>query len=825
MVHTIFQDLRYAARMLRNRPGFTLVAVITLSLGIGANTAIFSVVNAVVLNPLPFPHPEQIVLIRDDLTGRQLEDIGMSVDELKDFQERSGVFDQISAVWSVDANLTGSERPERIELLAVSPNYFSLLGASPQLGRVFGPQDKAEGFAEGVVISDGLWQRLFARDPNVLGRKVYADTDLYTVIGVMPPGFRHPGKTLRNEVDMWGTAGFSANPFPNPTVRGQRMLPGAIGRLKPGLSVQLAQAKLDAFTSELKNQYPKDYPAELGWTVRLLPAREALIGNVRTTLLVLLGAVGVVLLIGCVNIANLLLARASGRRREMAIRLALGAGRRRLIAQLLTESVLLSFIGGVIALGVVASGMRLLIRLLPPEIPRLNEVGINLSVLGFVFLISTITGVLFGLVPALQTSRPNVVGSLKDGTLGAGTGASHQHFRSGLVVVEFALSLVLMIAAGLLLRSFGRLLEVNPGFDAKNVLLARIWLPVPNDPQKDQYKDPVKRAGFIKEILHRTSSLPGVNHAAISMGSGVPLLGPHPTNTFTIEEQASTNTTLPTAQGNSVSPEYFNTLRIPLIRGRVFTSGDDQNTPNVVLVDEALASRYFPNQDPVGHRIKPGGRQSTAPWITIVGIVGNVKSDGFDQPDQPHFYFPIFQRPGYAMAVYLQTDVDPVSLTKSLREQVQAVDPNLPLFGERAMEHVVADSLGQRRFAMQVVAMFGVLALLLASIGIYGVMAYSVNQRTREIGIRVALGASRRTILRWVLRQGLVLIAVGVGTGLLAAFALMRLLRTLLFGVTTTDVVTYVALAAVLAIVALLACYIPARRATRIDPLVALRYE
>jgi len=824
-MHTVFQDLRYAARMLKNRPGFTLVAVITLSLGIGANTAIFSVVNAVVLNPLPFPHPEQIVLVRDDLSGRQLEDIGLSVDELKDFQERSGVFDQISAVWSVDANLTGSDRPERVELLAVSPNYFSLLGASAQLGRVFGPQDQAQGFAEGIVISDGLWHRLFGADPNVLGRKVYADTDAYTVIGVMPKGFRHPGKTLRNEVDMWGTAGFAANPFPNPPVRGQRLLPGAIGRLKDGLTVEQAQAKLDAFTAELKNQFPKDYPSELGWTVRLLPAREALVGNVQRTLMVLLGAVGLVLLIGCVNIANLLLARASGRRREMAIRLALGAGRKRLIAQLLTESLLLSFVGGAIALIVVASTMKLLIGFLPPEMPRLNEVGISAPVLGFVFLISTITGLLFGLVPALQTSRPEIVGNLKEGTLGSGTGVSHQHFRSGLVVVEFALSLVLMIAAGLLLRSFGRLLEVNPGFDAKNVLLARIWLPVPNNPEKDPYRDPVKRAGFIKEVLQRASTLPGVRYAAISAGNGVPLLGPHNSNGFTIEDQASADNTVPTAQGNSVSPDFFNALRIPLIRGRVFTAGDDQGAANVMVVDEAFGKRYFANQDPVGHRLKPGGRASNAPWFTVIGVVGNVKSDGFDQPDQPHVYIPIFQRPGYAMAVYLQTDLDPMIVAKTLREQVQAVDPNLPVFGERSMESVVSESLGQRRFAMQVVALFGVLALLLASIGIYGVMAYSVNQRTREIGIRVALGASTGAIMGWVLRQGLVLIVVGVSTGLLAAFGLMRLLRSLLFGVAATDLVTYAALAAVLAVVALVACYIPARRATRIDPLIALRHE
>jgi putative ABC transport system permease protein len=811
--------------MLRNRPGFTLVAIVTLSLGIGANTAIFSVVNAVVLNPLPFRNPEQIVLIRDDLTGRNVEDVGMSVDELKDFQERAGVFDQVSAVWSVDANLTGTDRPERIELLAVSPNYFSLLGATPQLGRVFGPQDNAQGFAEGVVISDGLWHRLFAADPNVLGKKIYADTDLYTVVGVMPPGFRHPGKTLRNEVDVWGTAGFSANPFPSPTVRGQRMLPGAIARLKPGMNLQQAQAKLDAFTAGLKTQFPKEYPAEIGWTVRLLPAREALIGNVQTTLLLLLGAVGLVLLIGCVNIANLLLARASGRRREMAIRLALGAGRRRLIVQLLTESLLLSFIGGLVALGVVASVIQLLVGLLPPEIPRLNEVGISGTVLGFVFLISIVTGILFGLVPALQTSRPNVVDNLKDGTLGSGTGAAHQHFRNGLVVVEFALSLVLMIAAGLLLRSFGRLMDVNPGFDPHNILMARIWLPVPNDPDKDAYRDVNKRSAFAREVLGKIQALPGVSSAAIASGNGVPLVGPHFSGPFTIESQGTPDNTPPTAQGTAVSSSFFKLLGTPLVSGRLLTDSDDLTAPNVALINDALAQRYFPNQNPLGQRVKRGSRNGQAPWLTIVGVVGNIKNVGMDQPDSPHIYSPILQNPNYSMAVFIKSDTNPKNLIGAIRQQVQSVDSNLPVFGERLMEEVVADSLGQRRFAMQVVSLFGVLALLLASVGIYGVMAYSISQRTREIGIRVALGASRGTILRWVLRQGMVLIAIGVGVGLIAAFALMRLLRTLLFGVQTTDVVTYVGLSVVLAVVALLACYIPARRATKIDPLVALRYE
>ncbi|HEY6120863.1 MAG TPA: ABC transporter permease, partial [Pyrinomonadaceae bacterium] len=693
-----------------------------------------------------------------------------------------------------------------------------------QLGRVFGPQDQAQGFAEGVVISDGLWHRLFGADRNILGRKVYADTDLYTIIGVMPSGFRHPGKTLRNDVDMWGTAGFAANPFPSPPVRAQRMLPGAIGRLKPGLDVKQAQAKLDAFVANLRAEFPKEYPAEVGWSVRLVPVHEGLVGNVQTTLFVLLGAVGLVLLIACVNIANLLLARSSTRRREMAIRLALGAGRGRLLAQLLTESLLLSFIGGVVALAVVSLAMNLLLRFLPPDLPRLNEVGVNVTVLGFVFVVSIVTGVLFGLIPALQTSRPELVVNLKEGSQSVGLGSAHHRFRSGLVIVEFALSLVLMIAAGLLLRSFGRLMEVKPGFDARNILLARIWLPVPNNPDKDPYRDPAKRSALIKDILHRSSSLPGVQYAAVGGGNGVPLIGPHNSTTFTIEGQANADT-IPIAQGAAVSADYFRVLGTPLVRGRVFTEGDDINSALVVLIDEAFAQRYFANQDPVGHRLKPGGRGSNAPARTIVGVVGNIKTDGFDQPDQPHLYIPILQSPSYAMAVYLRTDPTPTSLTPALREQIRQVDPNLPLFGERTMENVVSGSLAQRRFAMQVVGLFGVLALLLAGIGIYGVMAYSVSQRTREIGIRVALGASRGVIFRWVLRQGLSLILIGTVTGLIGAVALMRLLRTMLFGIAPTDLVTYGGLAVTLGVVALLACYVPARRATKVDPLVALRYE
>ena len=823
MTNALIADSKFAIRMLWKQPCFTAIAIATLALGIGANTAIFSVVNAVLLQPLPFPHSEQLVLVTDDLTGRQINDVGMSVPELQDLQERSGVFEDLSAVWPVDANLTGSDRPERVELLAVSPNYFSLLGASAQLGRVFGEEDRAQGFAEGVVISDGLWRRVFGADPNILGKKIRADNDLYTIVGVMPPGFRHPGRTLRDDVELWGTAGFSANPF-GPPRRNVRLLPGAIGRLKAGMTLQQAQAQLDAFVSQLTNEFPNEYPADSGWTVRLQPAREKLVGEVRSILLILLGAVGVVLLIACVNLANLMLARSLARQREMAIRLALGAKRRRLILQLLNESVVLALIGGGFALVIVSWATDLLLRLVPSTVPRLHEVGISGTVLLFTFLVSLATGVLFGLVPAWQASRPDVLSGLKEGTAVAGFGARSNRLRGVLVVAELAMSLVLMVGAGLLLRSFWRVLDVNPGFDATNVMVARIWLPVPNNPELDPYRPPEKRTQFVKEVLRRVGSLPGVQRAAMVQGNGVPLIGPHPKGPLVIEDHAD-ESVLPQVQISSVSPEYFTTLGAPLVDGRFFSDADEIGAPRAAIIDRAAVRRFWPDENPIGKHIKFGRRDSKAPWITVVGVVGDIKTDGFDTPEQPHIYLPILQNPGYAMAVMVKSEANPKILTKSLREQVQAVDPDLPVFGEKTMEDIVETSLGERRFAMQLVTSFGVVALLLAGIGIYGVIAYSVNQRTREIGIRLALGASERDIMGWVLTQGMGLTAAGIGLGLVGAFALTRLLQGLLFGVAATDVMTFGTLAVLLGLVALTACYIPARRATKVDPMIALRCE
>ncbi|MGC1687810.1 MAG: ABC transporter permease, partial [Candidatus Acidiferrales bacterium] len=475
------QDIKYALRMLRKAPGFTAIAVLTLAIGIGANAAIFSVVDAVLLRPLPFNQPEHLVAIKDELPGLGLTDEGMSQPELDDLEKRSGVFDQVSAVWPINVNVTGAEKPERVEAQGVSFNYFTLLGAKAELGRVIQPEDHQLGFAEAAVISDSLWRGMFGADPGVIGRPIRLDSDLYRIVGVMPPGFRHPGATLEHDVDVWVAAGFVAAPFPVPPSRAIRMIPGGIGRLKPGLTIAKAQAQLDAFTTQLRAQYPADYPESVRWTIRLVPLQKEVVGNSNVMLIVLLGSVSLVLLIACVNIASLLLARSSSRYREIAVRRALGASRGRLIRQTLTESIVLSLAGGVIGLLLNSWLTGLLLRMVPSNLPRAAEVGTDSRVLLFALGLSILTGVLFGLAPAAQLSDPRLVENLKEGTRGSGIGSRQNRFLSALVVSEFALSLVMLVGAGLLLRSFWNLLEVHPGFSSSHVVLARVWLPVPND--------------------------------------------------------------------------------------------------------------------------------------------------------------------------------------------------------------------------------------------------------------------------------------------------------------------------------------------------------
>jgi putative ABC transport system permease protein len=823
-VFSFVQDLRYALRMLFKSPGFAIVAVLTLALGIGANVATFSVVYGVLLKPLPFPHPEQLVRVFDDLRGPNEQDVGMSAPELWDLQERSGVFQEISAVAPSNSAVAGGERTVRAESLITSPDYFALLGANAQKGRVYSAQDTVPGFLESVVISDGFWRTYYGSDPNIIGRKMHLDKDMYTIVGVMPPGFRHPGPTLDTDVEVWVATGFNGAPFPVPADRSQRMLPGAIGRLKPGLTVAQAQARLDAYVSQLSRVYPTEYPASSQWAVRLVPVKEDLVGPQRTELFILFGAVGFVLLIACVNIANLLLARSSGRRREIAIRLTLGASRGRLVSQLLTESTLLSVISGVLALVTVVFLKKAIISLAPADIPRLNEVDISASVLFFAFLISIVAGVLFGLAPALQAAHPDQVENLREGGRGSGTGRRHTRISRMLVVSEIALAIVLLAGAGLLLRSFWHVLEVHPGFNPAHLSTVQIWIPISNNPANDPYSVEEKRADFLLELYRRISALPGVEQASISGNDTLPMNSGRNYSLFSIPGHPADSERNPFADIAVVDAQYFGSMEVPLIAGRNFTSLDRYKTQPVAVIDQTLARQYWVNENPIGQQIKFGFGRGTQ-GVTIIGVAGDIKSDGFEAPSVPHIYVPLGQFAPVNAVVFLRSRGDVQHLGEAVRHEVESVDPNVPVHSISTMDQIIARSVANRRFALELLGIFAAVALLLAAIGIYGVMSYSFSQRTHEVGIRVALGAQRLDILRMALGEGMRIVAIGLVAGLVGAAIVTRVFRSMLFNVAPADPSTYLTVSAVLAAVALFACYIPARRATRVDPLAALREE
>jgi predicted permease len=819
-IETLWQDLRYALRQLAAAPGFASIAILTIALGIGATTAIYSVVDATLLHPLPYPEPEQLVRIQEDFAGVGAHDVRLSVPEWKDFQS-SGIFQYVSPERSGSVNLTGSSQPARIQFKSVAPNYFTLLDMQPELGRVFHPDDPTSGFNLEVVISDGLWKRDFGADPRILGRTLRLDNDVYFVVGVMPPDFHDQGRTteIRN-TEIWAACGFSSLPSP-PPMRSSRTLKTAIARLKPGLALAVAQSRLDALVASLRKQFPGDYPPESAWSVHLVPLGETVVGDVRQPLLLMMGAVGLVLLIGCVNVANLLLARATARGREMAIRQALGAARTRLIRQLLAESLLLSLLGGIAGLAILFFTRKLLLEIIPATLPRLNEISINWTVLLFALAVSILAGACFGLAPALQAARVDPSHVLRQEGRGSRGSRSQTWTLSALVVTEFALSLVLLIAAGLLLRSFWDLFNVRLGFDPENVMAVRLWLPVPNNPTTDIYATPTQEARFIREILRRGRSLPGVKEIAVGSPGSMPLN--HDTTLLALVlEERSTRSNLPhQVQGSSVTPEYFHLLAIPLRRGRLFTEFDVESAPRVALVNETFARTWWPDQDPLGKRIKLGPAPTA--WTTVVGVVSDARTESLEDANVPQVYLSSWQSTDKELAIFLRGRLDPAELPGQARDMVQSLNPELPVFGAKRLPDVVSGSLAQRRFSMQIVLLFALTALSLAGIGVYGTISYNVSGRTRDIGIRIALGAQRKTILHMVLSQGLALALAGAAVGLVGAWIVSHLMAGLLYGVSPSDPLTFISLAVVLVMVALAACYIPARRAMRVDPIVALR--
>ena len=717
--------------------------------------------------------------------------------------------------------------------MEVSPNYFSMLGATPELGRLFGHQDFALGFAPVVVISDGLWRRSYGADPGVLGRSLRLDNDLYTIVGVLSPGFRHPGPTIP-AVEVWITCGFSGDPFPAPA-RGLRILPGAIGRLKPGLTVAPAQARLDAMAANLRRDFANDYPPQAKWTVEIVPLQQSLVGKVRPMLVVLMAAVILIVFVVSLNIGSLLLARASGRQQEMAVRAAMGASGGRMIRQMLTESLLLAFIGGIAGLTTAVITLKAVLRFVPANLPRLREVNIDWRVLGFALLISLATGLLFGLAPATHSSKAGLAGTMREGSRGSGYSAKAGRMRDALMVSQLAFAVVLMIGAGLLLETLRDLLRQNPGFNPSQVVTANIYLPNPNNPQLDPYHTLAQQIPFNRELLRRANAIPGVELAAITsnlpaadtINSDAAAYGATNHNSLDIEDRPTESSGDLSAEVIRTSPEYFRVIQTPLVEGRFFTEDDENGKLPVAIIDEATARRYWwPDHDPVGRRLRIRlrfGQNPVNPWSTVVGVVKNIKHDGLDVDGVPHLYVPLNQFVGRTLSLALRTSLPASTLEAQLRGAIQSVDPGLPVFNVTSMDEVLDASLASRRFSANLVAGFAGGALLLASIGIYGLLTYMVGQRSREIGLRLALGAQRADVLRLVLGKGVVLAGLGIVAGVIFSASTASMMASLLYGVRPYDPAVFLMVPLLLLVVAIAASYIPAWRATKVDPIVALR--
>ena len=806
----LLQDLRYGVRMLAKNPGFTAVAVLTLALGIGANTAIFSVVNTVLLRPLPFHDPEKIVVVGQEWMGG-LGDFSPA--DFLDVQAQNHSFEQMAAYRSWNYNLTAGDRPERIHGEVVTTNFFDLLGVKPVLGRALLPEDGGPNKHNTVIISYGLWQRYFGGKDSVLGEKVSLSGEPYEIIGVMPKGFSFP-----EEAELWMGPRYSVPEHPlrmgvDPaTMRGAHYF-DAFARLRPSVSIEQARADLSVVfkdvvrahsDSELKDANP--------WVVTL---HETEVGNVRPALLVLLGAVGLVLLIACANVASLILARGVKRQRELAVREALGASRGRVIRQLLTESILLAFLGGGLGVLIAFWGFAPLARTIPEGLRGLVQPVLDLRVFAFTALLSLVAGIVFGLAPAITGSRTELLGTLKEG--GRGVAQGRHHAQEMLIVAETAVALVLLVGAGLLLKSFSRLLSVNFGFDPGHVLTMQIFLP------QTRYGKPAERDAFVKQAMANIESLPGVQSATVA--TRLPLVPGSSTRGIMIEGR----TYPPDQEGEVISPNYsvispdfFKVLRVPLLAGREFARGDDAAKTPVLVINRAMAQAFWPSENPIGKRLRMGTNEK---WMKIVGVVGNVRQHQLGEPPRPMMYAPYAQDPWPFMDIAVRTSQEPAGVASDVQRAIQTVDKDEPVYNVRTMEEIVSRSVSSRRFMLVLVGLFATLALILTAVGIYGVISFAVSQRTHEIGVRMALGARHQDVLKLVVRRGMFLSLVGLAAGVVAALALTRFLASLLYEIKPTDAMTFAGVAAILAAVSFAANYIPARRATRVDPMVALRYE
>ena len=802
-IEAIVRDVRYGLRVLWARPGFALTAIVTLALGIGANTAIFSVASGLLLRPLPYPGGDRLAMIWMDNARINLREDWHSFPNVEDYRTQSTTFEHV-AVFNNMSRTFGDGDPERVIGAHATASLFNVLGVWPRHGRVFTPAESEQGAAPVVVLSHALWQRRFGGRMDVIESTVQMNGRGTKIIGVMPEGFAFPTR----ETSFWVPTVLNEQ---NRTSRGSFWLQ-AVGRMKPGVSVAQAQADLSRVNRGLLERFP----GQKGYSIYVVSLFDQVVGRVRVAVMVLLGAVGFVLLIACTNVANLLLSRASSRERELALRAAIGAGRGRLVRQLLTESVLLAFIGGLAGLGLAWFGLGALLAAAPTDLPRLDEIRIDGRVLAFTLGLSVLTGILFGLVPALQTAAADPGRTLKEGGRGATT--LGRSLRRGLVVIEVAMAVVLLVGAGLMVRSFINVQRVDLGFVPNHVVTARVALFGQN------YQQPPRVVQFFTELVARTEAMPGIEGAA-AVGTLFLSTTPNSTN-FSIEGRPDfTPENRVEVPVDSITPNYFSVMRVPLVSGRFFDSRDVDGATPTVIINETMARQFWPGEDPIGRRMKYGTSDSNAPWMAIVGVVRDTRRTGVDAVVRPETYLPLAQSPSGGMTMVVRTSGDPSTAINALRSAMRSIDPAIPLFATRPVSELVGDMTAQRRLNTLLLSVFGIVAAVLAAVGVYGVLAYSVQQRTRELGVRVALGATTGTLLKLVLSEGLTLAAAGIVLGLVGALALGRVLTTLLFEVSAYDPATLAAIAGVAAMVALMACLVPALRAIRLDPVNALRAE